>query len=258
MLVKDILKVIEDFAPLSAQEGWDNCGLCIGSREAGCKGVLLGLDCTEALVDEAIIRGMDMIITHHPMIFHGVKNISPDDEQGRMIIKAASFGIKIYGAHTSADKVVGGVSCAMASRLGLKDVEILDPDQNGFGLGTVGNLPRQYSFGELVDLVKERFRLTMLRSSHPIDVPITRVAMCGGAGSSLIGQARASGAQVFLTGDVSYHHFFTEEGFAVMDIGHYESEIDIVDILFSLLKKNFPTFAVCISENMHNNPVYYY
>lgn len=258
MFVKDILNVIEDFAPLSAQEGWDNCGLCVGSRESECKGVLIGLDCTETLVDEAIRRGMDLIITHHPMIFHGVKNITPDNELGRMIIKAAAFGIKIYGAHTSADKVVGGVSCAMASRLGLKDVEILDPDQRGFGLGTVGNLPRQYTFSELVDFVKERFHLQMLRSSRPIDRPITRVAMCGGAGSSLLERAKASGAQVFLTGDVSYHHFFTEEGFAVMDIGHYESEIDIVDILFSLIKKNFPNFAVCISENMHNNPVYYY
>ena len=92
MFVKDILNVIEDFAPLSAQEGWDNCGLCVGSRESECKGVLIGLDCTETLVDEAIRRGMDLIITHHPMIFHGVKNITPDNELGRMIIKAAAFG----------------------------------------------------------------------------------------------------------------------------------------------------------------------
>jgi putative NIF3 family GTP cyclohydrolase 1 type 2 len=87
---------------------------------------------------------------------------------------------------------------------------------------------------------------------------ITRVAMCGGSGGSLIGAAKAAGAQLYISGDISYHNFFTSEGFMLMDIGHYESEIEIVDILFSLVKKNFPTFAVRITQNMHSNPIYYF
>ena len=97
-----------------------------------------------------------------------------------------------------------------------------------------------------------------LRASRPIDGPISRVAMCGGSGSSLIDKAMEAGAQLYLCGDVSYHHFFTKPGFMIMDIGHYESEIQIVDILFSLLRKNFPTFAVRITENIYSNPIYYY
>ena len=258
MLVKDIIRVIEDFAPLSCQESWDNCGLCVGSPSAEVTGVLLGLDCTESLVDEAVRCGANMIVTHHPMIFNGLKKISPEDPVGRTVIKAVSHGINIYAAHTSADKVVGGVSYAMASRLGLKDVEILDPDGDGHGLGVVGNLPHQYSCEEMVALVKERFGLGTVRCSRPLDIPVTRVAMCGGAGASLIGKAVQSGAQVYLTGDVSYHNFFTRDGFMIMDIGHYESEKDIVDILFSLIKKNFPTFAVRITENIYSNPIFYF
>lgn len=258
MLIKDIVNTIEEFAPLSCQESWDNSGLCIGSPYAEATGVLLGFDCTEELVDEAIRRGVNMIVTHHPLIFHGLKRISPDDPLGRMVIKAVSHGINIYAAHTSADKVVGGVSYAMASRLGLSDVEILDPDAEGYGLGVVGNLPRQYSCEEMVALVKERFGLEMLRCSKPLSVPVTRVAMCGGSGSSLVDKAMESGAQLYLTADVSYHHFFARDGFMVMDVGHYESEKDIVDILFSLIKKKFPTFAVLLTDNVYSNPIFYF
>lgn len=141
MKVKDIIRVIEEFAPLSLQEGWDNSGLCIGSPEDVVSSVLLGLDCTPELVDEAIACGADMIVTHHPLIFSGLKKISPDNPVGEAVIKAIKAGISIYAAHTSADKVIAGVSGAMAARLGLEDVQILDEDGEGTGLGVVGNLP---------------------------------------------------------------------------------------------------------------------
>ena len=140
MKVKDIIAVIEDFAPLSIQEGWDNSGLCVGSPEDEVSSILLGLDCTEKLVDEAIECGADMIVTHHPLIFSGLKKISPDDPIGAAVIKAVRNGISIYAAHTNADKVIAGVSGAMAARLGLTDVEILEEDGEGTGLGVVGNL----------------------------------------------------------------------------------------------------------------------
>ena len=124
MTVKDIASVIESFAPLSIQESWDNSGLVIGSEAQEVHGVLLGFDCTADLVDEAVSLGADMIITHHPLIFSGLKKISPDDPVGLAVMKAVSAGIAVYAAHTSADKVLGGVSGAMAERLGLKDVRL--------------------------------------------------------------------------------------------------------------------------------------
>ena len=258
MKVKDIIRVIEEFAPLSLQEGWDNSGLCIGSPEDVVSSVLLGLDCTPELVDEAIACGADMIVTHHPLIFSGLKKISPDNPVGESVIKAIKAGISIYAAHTSADKVIAGVSGAMAARLGLEDVQILDEDGEGTGLGVVGNLPEPLSSEEAVKLVKKSFGLKAMRASKPVDGKISRVAMCGGSGGSLIGAAMKSGAQLYISGDISDHNFFTREGFMIMDIGHYESEIEIVDILFSLIKKNFPTFAVRITQNIYSNPIFYF
>lgn len=256
--VKDVMAVIEEFAPLALQEKWDNSGLCIGSPDDKVSSVLLGLDCTPELVDEAIACGADMIVTHHPLIFSGLKKISAEDLVGEAVVKAIRAGICVYAAHTSADKVIAGVSGAMAARLGLKDVCILDEDGEGTGLGVVGNLPEPMTAQDALELVKERFALKVVKSSKPVGCKIERVAMCGGSGGSLIGAARAAGAQLYISGDISYHNFFTPEGFMIMDIGHYESEIEIVDILFSLIKKNFPTFAVRITQNMQSNPIYYF
>jgi dinuclear metal center YbgI/SA1388 family protein len=258
MKVKDIIKVIEDFAPLSVQEGWDNSGLCVGSPEDEVTSVLLALDCTPALVDEAVACGADMIVTHHPLIFSGLKKISPEDMVGEAVIKAIKAGISIYAAHTSADKVLEGVSGAMAARLGLENVSILNMDGEGTGLGVVGDFPEPIGAEQAIALVKEKFALKSMKVSKPLNGMISRVAMCGGSGGSLISAARSSGAQLYISGDISYHNFFTPEGFMLMDIGHYESEIEIVDILFSLIKKNFPTFAVRITQNINSNPIYYF
>ena len=258
MTVRDIIAVIEEFAPLSIQEGWDNSGLCVGSPDDEVTSALFALDCTEELVDEAVACGADMIITHHPLIFSGLKKISPDDQVGAAVIKAIKNGIAIYAAHTNADKVIAGVSGAMAAKLGLADVRILSEDGEGTGLGVVGDLPQPLTADEAVALVKEKFGLKMLKASRPSDGLISRVAMCGGSGGSLIGAARRSGAQLYISGDISYHNFFAPEGFMIMDIGHYESEIEIVNILFSLIMKKFPTFAVRITQNINSNPIYYF
>ena len=258
MKVKDIISVIEEFAPLSIQESWDNSGLCVGSPEDEVTSVLLGLDCTPALVDEAVACGADMIVTHHPLIFKGVKKISPEDQTGEAIIKAIRAGISIYAVHTSAEKVIAGVSGAMAAKLGLKNVRILDEDGDGTGLGVVGDFETPMTSEEAVAYVKERFGLKVVKASRPVEGKIERVAMCGGSGGSLIPVAMKSGAQLYISGDISYHNFFTQPGFMIMDIGHYESEIEIVDILFSLIRKNFPTFAVRITQNINSNPIYYF
>ncbi len=259
MKVREIASAIESFAPLSIQEGWDNSGLVIGSPEQEVQGVLLGFDCTPELVDEAVECGADMIVTHHPLIFSGIKKISPDEPVGLAVMKAIAAGVAVYAAHTTADKVPGGVSGAMAGRLGLRDVHILDEEPGGFGLGAVGELQTPMGGKEFIEYVKSRFGLKVVRCSHVPEIPVSRVAMCGGSGGSLIESARKAGAQAYLCGDISYHHFFTTKDFMVMDIGHFEGEVEIVDILFSLLRKKFPNFAIRTSVRLEtSNPVYYY
>ena len=180
------------------------------------------------------------------------------DDGETMIVVTDKNGDR-YAAHTNADKVAAGVSGAMAARLCLKDVEILDQDGEGTGLGVVGNLPEPMPASEFVYYVKKAFGLSSVRCSHLPEGEISRVAMCGGSGSSLIGKARSSGAQAYVSGDITYHHFFTPEDFLIVDIGHFEGEVDIVNILFSLIKKKFPTFAVRTSSGLAaGNPVLYF
>ena len=264
MRVRDITAALESFAPLSLQEKWDNSGLCIGSPDQEVHGVLLGFDCTPELVEEAVGCGADLIVTHHPLIFGGLKRITPEDPVGLAVIRAVRSGVAVYAAHTTADKVPAGVSGAMARRLGLVHLSVLEPDGTRFldggeetvGMGMVGDWPEGLSAPEAVARVKEAFGLGQVRCSRLIDTPIRRVAVCGGSGSSLIGAALAAGAQLYLSGDISYHHFFTPEGFMLMDVGHFESEVEIVGILYSLLKKNFPNFAVRVSKTLKDsNPI---
>jgi putative NIF3 family GTP cyclohydrolase 1 type 2 len=141
----------------------------------------------------------------------------------------------------------------MAQQLGLKECEPLLPDS----FGVVGNLETELSASEFAAKVKDAFGVDKIRCSVPLEGKLRRVAVCGGSGKSFIPEAMASGAQVYVTGDITYHEFYTEKGFMVMDIGHYSSEYGIVGLFANILSENFPTFAVSISKE-NNNPIYYY
>ncbi len=198
MKAKEIIEVLEKFAPLGIQEKWDNSGLSIGSPETEVSGVLFALDCTVDLIKEAKAKGANMVVTHHPLLFHGVKKIIPGDPVADAIIEAIRSEILIYALHTPADKVVSGVSWKMAEKLGLVDIEILAQEEGGVGLGTIGKLAEPL-VGEkaIVDYVKNAFSLPALRTSKPVE-KVTKIAMCGGAGADFIDLARAKGAQLYI------------------------------------------------------------
>ena len=258
MKAKEIISVIEEFAPRNIQEEWDNSGLMIGDTERDVKSLLLGLDCTPDLILEAEEVGADMIITHHPLIFKGIKKIGTETVLERMISSAIKKDIIVYSVHTNIDKVPLGVSALMAERIELENRRILVPEQDDTsGLGVVGDLKDPLDFNSFLKMVKDRFSLKLVKSSKPLTNKISRVALCGGSGASLISAARASGAQIFISGDISYHNYFCEDEFMIMDIGHYESEIDVLELLMSVILKKIPNFAVHISER-NNNPIYYH
>lgn len=256
--IKDITAAIEEFAPLGIQESWDNSGLLIGSPEDTVHGVLIGFDCTPELVDEAAAGGYDMIVTHHPLLFGGLKRIAPEDPVGLAVIKAVRSGIAIYATHTASDKVLEGVSGGFAAKLGLEGIRILEPDGDGeHGLGVIGRFPIPHTFEEVRQILKKQCGVRAIRCSKPLRTAIQTVAICGGSGGSLADTARRAGADLYISADISYHHFFTPEGFMLMDIGHFESEIGITNILFSVITKKIPNFAVRISENLINPIIYY-
>lgn len=258
MKAGDIIDVLESVAPPAIQESWDNSGLSVGDVATQIKSVILALDCTEEVIDEALESGANMIITHHPLIFRGVKKISPETNTGRMLIRAIKEDIVMYSLHTNMDKVISGVSGKMAQKLGLEDLSFLRPDPSGeTGTGLVGNLPKPISYSELVAKVKSAFNVQSIKSSFPPVDNVTRIALCGGSGASFAEDAFNSGAQVYITGDITYHLFFTEKGFSIMDIGHYESEVGVLEVIKDILLKKMPTFAVRIAAK-NNNPIHYF
>ena len=143
MTIAEVTRLIEEMAPLALQESWDNCGLQVGDANAQATGALLCLDVTEAILDEAIAKQLNLIITHHPLIFKGLKSLTGSTHIERIVMRAIKNDIAIYSAHTNMDSAWGGVSHMIAAKMGLIDVEVLCPQANPqAGLGVVGILPQ--------------------------------------------------------------------------------------------------------------------
>lgn len=258
----DIINAIEDRFPLSNQESWDNSGLQVGDPAAPCTGVLLCVDVTEQVIDEAIARGCNMIVAHHPLIFKGLKNITGANHVQRCVIKAIASGIAVYASHTPLDKTPGGISDAMAARLGATITGTLDPATDCTGtdrpaaLGAVAPIA-PVEADALVEVVKNAFTRHPLLCSAARPASIHTIAFCGGSGGEFIPAAIARGAQAYITADVRYHDFVDYgRDIFILDVGHFESESCAKDIFYAIITQKFCNFAVYYSES-ENNPINY-
>ncbi len=363
ILVDDIIKTIESVAPVAWQESYDNAGLQVGHRGQEAIGAVVCLDVTEAVVDEAIALGYNMIVAHHPLLFKGLKSITGNSYIERVVMKAIRHDIAIYAAHTNLDSAPGGVSFRMAEKLGLQSVRVLDPqggqllklvtylpathadvvrdalfavgaghignyDQCSFnqagtgtfragaeahpycgevgklhqadeirvevilpvylqgavlkalrkahpyeepaydliplanrweqvGLGVVGELPQPMDEMQVLERLKTTFGVGCVKYSTLRDCKISRIALCGGAGASLMSRAVAAGADLFVTGEIRYHDYFDfESRILLAEIGHYESEQYTKEIFCEIIQKKFPTFAIR-STQVEKNPINY-
>ena len=363
MKIAEVTRLIEDYAPLSLQESWDNAGFQVGNPQNEATGALLCLDVTEAILDEAIAKGFNLIITHHPLIFKGLKSLTGRNVIERIVIKAIKHDIAIYAAHTNMDSAWGGVSHLIAQKIGLENVATLSPqcgklyklvtfvpcesadavreamahagagkignydscsynmqgegmfraldgakpfvgvenelhketevrievivpsgikgkvlramleshpyeepaydiialenEDKYAGLGVVGDLPAAEDALMFLSRVKEIFDVKALRYSGNADVQVKRVAICGGSGADFVREAISMGADVFITGDVKYHQFMSDEDRILMaDIGHYESEHYTKEIFSEIITKKIPNFAIQYAE-LEKNPINY-
>lgn len=361
--VKDITRLLENLAPLAWQESYDNAGLQTGNIDAELTGILVTLDCTPEIVEEAVRKNCNLIVAHHPVIFKPLKRLTGSNQVEQTIIKAIQHNIAIYASHTNLDSVIGGVNSKIADKLGLRNVKILDqkkealiklvtfaPKENtdavlqamhAAGAGQIGDykncsyhtpgegrfLPTENTdphIGEpgkpekipedrievLVPITLQNRVVDALVAAHPyeevaydlyplknayqevgtgmigeladamdlaefiahlktsMEIPglkhtkigpekIKKVAICGGAGSFLIGKALQSGADALVTADLKYHEYFSAENrMHLFDLGHYESEVFTKEIIYDLILQKFPNFAVLLSET-NTNPVTY-
>ena len=260
MKIKEIVSALERFAPLPLQDGFDNAGLQIGLTEAEATGALLCLDVTEAVVDEAIALGYNLIVSHHPLIFKGFKSITGKDYVERCIMKAIQNNITIYSAHTNLDNAQGGVNFKIAQKIGLKDVQVLDPKMQGevvAGAGVVGELPEPETETDFLKRIKRLFEVGCVKHNRLNGRLIQKVALCGGSGAFLLPKAVELGADVFITGEVKYHdYFYYENRILVAEIGHYESEQYTKEIFYSIIREMFPELEVEMTR-VNTNPIKY-
>lgn len=257
--ISEVIECLETFAPLTYQESFDNSGLQVGNIHQDVTSVLLCTDVTENTICEAISKNANLIISHHPLLFSGLKRISGNNYIERVVIQAISNDIVIYSSHTNMDKCIEGVSYRMAKKLGLQNVCVLHPDtyDSSIGLGCIGTMPEPVEEHIFFENLKSIFNLTFVRHSSLIGKPISTVALCGGSGSGFISDAIRQHADIYITADIKYHDFFlAENNIIIADIGHFESEKYTKDIFYEQLIDFFPNFAVLMAES-DKNPVFY-
>jgi len=361
--IKDVTFCLEALAPRALQESYDNAGLLTGQQDTTVTSILVSLDCTEAVIDEAIALGSNLVVAHHPIIFKGLKKLTGQTYVERTIIKAIKHDIAIYCAHTNLDNVHNGVNSKIAERLDLVNTRILSMSSDTLaklvtfvpaehlekvtaalheaGAGQIGNykncsfqvggtgvfepnddakpfvgktgqlekvsevrvevllptwrenavvaaLRRSHPYEEaayylsrvvnqnqeagagligetkvaeepiaFLERLKKQMNAKVIRHTAPINRPIKTVAVCGGSGSFLLGEAISQGADVFVSADFKYHEFFDADGrIIIADVGHYESEQFTKDLFKEVLSQKFPTFAINFSKSV-TNPISY-
>ncbi len=258
--VRDVAQAIEEFAPLCLQESYDNSGLVVGRADMVVSGVLLAVDVTEEVIEEAKSIGANMIVTHHPVVFHALKRFNSQNYVARCVEEAIRAGIALYACHTNLDSAPRGMSWYLGNVLSLSEMQVLEPHGDkelGAGFGVVGSLEKEQSLDEFMAFVAEKLSLSVMRHSKPIERKVKSVAICTGSGASLIESVRASKADVYITADLKYNDFMEPaESFTVLDIGHFESEYCAIELLNSILSKKMFNFAVRKSD-YSCNPVYY-
>lgn len=253
--IREIIAAIEEAAPLSLQESWDNSGLLVGSASEECTGVMLALDVTPSVIEQARLMGCNLVVAHHPLIFKGVKVVNDTTLQGDALIAAIKADIAVYCAHTSLDNAPApyGVSCMMAEMLGAEIIAPLSPS----GTGVLARLPRPISATELALKAKATFTAQGVRTSYPQADAIQTIALCSGAGGSFIPEAIAAGAQAIVTSDVRYHDFLDHgRDIFIVDLTHFDTEKCTKEIFKRIISQKIPNFAdvFCASEP---NPIEY-
>lgn len=258
MKIGEIISALERFAPLPLQDDFDNSGLQVGTTQAEVSGALLCLDVTLDVVREAANLGCNLIVSHHPLLFHPLKKVVDSDFSGAIVMEAVKNGITLYASHTNLDNAFKGVNMRIAQTLGLTACKPLQDNGDGNGAGLVGELQDAVDEQVMLTLIKHKFNTPCIRHNAPLDKKIKRVAVCGGSGSFLIDKALSIEADAFLTGEISYHRFFGYDGrIKLIEAGHFETEQYTVQLLHDILKSACPDLRV-FETQCKTNPVNYF
>lgn len=245
---EDVIQCLEDLSPAGFAEDWDNVGLLVGRKEKPVYSVMLCVDVTEKVISQAIQAGVSMIVSHHPLIFSGVKRITNENVFGSRLLDLIQSDICVYAMHTNFD--VRGMADAAAERLGLLDTEVLqvtyEDEIATEGIGRVGKLKAAMTLEEVALLTKEAFRVPNVRVFGEPDTICCDVAVCPGAGKSMIKDVLRTGVDVYITGDIDHHTGIdlVAQGICIIDAGHYGVEKLFVPYMHDYFSKIMPQCKV--------------
>ena len=250
--IYEVTDFLEQKFPLEIAYEWDNVGLQIGDKTRTIQLVMVALEATTPVIDEAIRQNVDLIITHHPFIFTGLKEIDLATPKGKNIEQLIQNDMTLYTMHTNYDLADGGMNDVLADLLNLRDREPLCAD----GLGRIGNLDQPVDLNDFVGLVKKEFNLAKVSLVQGNQNPLTRVAVVGGAGGDHIYEAKAAGADVLITGDIKYHTAIDaqEIGLNLIDVGHYAESVMETKVA-ELLKEKFGDQLDVLVPTVAKNPI---
>lgn len=259
-----LIQEMETFAPNQYAEEWDNVGFLIGDPEKTIQKILVALDVTPEVVQEAIQYQVDIIITHHPFLFKPISSIREDDAQGKQILALIRNQIGVYAAHTNLDITFGGTNDVLASKLSLSPTEVLSPmvigdikDPNKLiGMGRIAELCSPVSVRSYAEHVRQCLGLKHIRVVGDLEQSVCKIALCTGSGMGYLRDAYRQGVDLFITGDVKYHEAqqALDWGLAVIDAGHYGTEILIVPVLAELIRKWTQNQVEVIESKTHGDP----
>lgn len=226
MLLNDFIKIMETIAPPTLQEDFDNVGLMVGDRNKEISKILVALDCTNEVIEEAKSIKADLILTHHPLIFKKPSTITTDTLLGGKIIELIKNDINLYSAHTNWDSAPNGINDTIVKILGMESELIIDKVADDAGIGRIISLEKAMTLKELIDVTKKGLNAKNLRYVGNLSDTISKIAVINGSGQSYLEQARVLGAQLVITGDTSYHFAsdYKEMGISIIDVGHFNSE----------------------------------
>ena len=253
-----ICKALTDLAPLHLAEPWDNVGLLVGDRDASIDQAMTCLTITPPVVDEAIERGVDLIIAHHPLPFKPVAKLTTDRTDAAMVLRLAAAGIAVYSAHTAFDSAAGGINDQWAGALQLTDVRPLHPSlaNASLGSGRIGRLPSPTAASTLLQTAASICDSTAPRMTGPADRPITKVAIACGSGGSFVDAAAAAGADVLLTGESTLHQCLAAQsvGMTLAMVGHHASEHWAMTAIRTRLADDHPELTL-VASRQDRDPV---
>ncbi len=258
--LQDVVTFLREFAPPELAEDWDNVGLLIGDPADEIRSVLTCLTLTPNVADEAISRGVQLIVTHHPVLFRPVQRLTAETSEGRMLLSLIRAGISVYSPHTSYDSATDGINAQLARLFELRDVQPLRPNAtlasapSPIGSGRCGALPSTISLRDLIERIKPALRVSTVQFVGDLDRPITKFGIACGAAAEFLRDAAHLGCEALLTGEARFHSCLEAEAanIALILPGHFATERPAMEQLANVLHARFAELVVQASRNEYD------